>query len=211
MPAKPDPVLFKSAIHIAEPLHPRTNQADRASVMISQPSKHPAVVFSSLGLIYCLGTAGIPVHTVTESERSNSVISRYTVRHDRVPSYDSPELIDRLCEIGRTLDRKGVLMAHDDRVLHNISENRDRLSEYYLFLMPERSMVDRLLNKLKFVSLCEEYNLPAPASMEVYSEGDLERVRQKIEPPFLIKPAYRHFWYERDFIRAVGYYQKAYV
>ncbi|MEX2573506.1 MAG: hypothetical protein WD317_04380 [Balneolaceae bacterium] len=183
---------------------------------LSEKNTTPAVLIGEPGLVHCMSRHGIPVYTVSESSPSISSHSRYSDSHLTVSSYDSEEFIDELCALGQrladdTVGKKAVLMSHDDRVLLNISNHRDRLEKYFLFRLPPADRVRSLLDKLKFCRLCEKYNLPAPVSVEVSGVDDLEKAGKAITPPYLIKPGYRHYWYAPDFTDIVGSYQKAYV
>lgn len=171
----------------------------------------PVLVLGELSLVHCIGTAGIPVITASERERTSTAYSRYSSEHVVFSSYESEKFIDELCELGKKVGQKMVFVTYDDRVILNISKNRERLKEYYLFTLPDHKMVEQLLDKLLFCDLCEELDLPAPKSLRVSSEKDLIQNIDMLNPPYLIKPAYRHFWFHEDFTKIVGDYKKAYT
>lgn len=172
----------------------------------------PVITFGELGLIHCLGTADIPVYSASEKENSTSTAhSRYSGKHLTFSPYDSADFIDELSNVGKVFNDKAVLMGHDDRALLAISQNRERLAENFLFRFPDRDMVEQLLDKLLFIRLCEKHDLPAPASMEVSEKEELTPVPNKLEAPYIIKPAYQHYWYDDNFEEIVGSYQKAYI
>lgn len=178
---------------------------------ITSRSETPAIVIGEPGLVHCLGTEKIPVQTVSEDRSNISAWSRYSRKHHIFGQYDSDEFVDDLCELGRNLSSRPVLMSHDDRALLTISDNREKLSPHFRFLLPEKQMVEMLLDKLQFCRLCNRYDLPAPTSIEINDPEELHQVWDAITPPYLIKPGYRHYWYSPDFSRVVGTYQKAYV
>lgn len=176
--------------------------------------KNTVVTIGELGLIHCLGKEGIPVITTSEgkeSEKSLASYSRYSRKHLTFSSYESAEFIKELIEFGKSVDSKPVLMSHDDRALLNISENRDQLKKYFLFSLPEASIVYRILNKLMFCRLCKEFELPAPESKEISGFEQLPEVKYDLKPPYIIKPTFNHYWYDKKFQATVGNYQKAYV
>src|SRR5690625_1076134 len=178
---------------------------------VTSRSEPPAIVIGEPGLVHCLGTEKIPVQTVSEDRSNISAWSRYSRKHHIFGQYDSDEFVDDLCNLGRNLSSRPVLMSHDDRALLTISDNREKLSPHFRFLLPEKQMVEMLLDKLQFCRLCNRYDLPAPASIEINDPDELHQVWDVITPPYLIKPGYRHYWYSPDFSRVVGTYQKAYV
>lgn len=181
------------------------------SVKEKQNDTLPQVlVLGELSLVHCLGTAGIPVVTASERKRTPESFSRYSTRHLVFSSYESGAFVDELCEFGEQWGRKSVLVTYDDRVILNISKNRERLGKHFLFLLPDHRVVEQLLDKLQFCELARQYDLPVPTSIRVSSQEELQRKLDVLEPPFLIKPAYRHYWFHEDFTAEVGKYQKAY-
>ncbi|MEX0719060.1 MAG: ATP-grasp domain-containing protein [Balneolaceae bacterium] len=173
--------------------------------------KQPVLVCSEIGLVRCLGAAGIPVLTGTEESDNSALYSRYSKKRFNFSSYESEEFIQELINIGKELDYKPVLMSYDDRLIINISRHREELLKYYNFLLPEEEMVENLLDKMAFIKLADEYNLPAPASVKVSEEKDLNQIEDQLKKPYLIKPTYRHHWFHKDFPEVVGSYKKAFV
>lgn len=178
---------------------------------MSSYGQPPVLVLGELSLVHCIGTAGIPVITASEKKQTSTAYSKYSSEHVVFSSYESEEFINELCELGKKNGQKLVFVTYDDRVILNISKHRQRLEEHYLFLLPDHERVEQLLDKLRFCELCEERNLPAPQTLRVTSDRDLTPQKIKtLQAPYLIKPAYRHYWFHEDFTEVVGNYQKAY-
>ncbi|HEX6983581.1 MAG TPA: ATP-grasp domain-containing protein [Balneolaceae bacterium] len=177
--------------------------------MINQ--KSPVLTFSALGLIHCLGTAGIPVYTASEEKPNVASYSRYSKKHTIFSPFASEAFIDELCDLGNSFDGKIALMWTHDGAGLNISNNRERLKENFLFRLPHPEMVKKILNKLLFCRLCEEYDLPAPESVEVSQLDELKKAKKRLKAPFIIKPAHTYYWYHKDFSKIIGNYQKAFI
>lgn len=173
--------------------------------------KPPALICSEIGLVRCLGSAGIPVITGTEEAANSALYSRYSRKRILFSSYESEQFIQELCDFGKSLDYKPVLMSYDDRLILNVSRHRDELMKYYRFLLPAEEMIENLLDKLKFVELADEYKLPVPASVKVSQTSDLNAVGERLKKPYLIKPLYRHHWFHEEFQQIVGSYKKAFI
>ena len=124
----------------------RSNPSKTARRDVTFRSETPAIVIGEPGLVHCLGTEKIPVHTVSEDHANMSSWSRYSRRHYVLGQYDTDEFVDDLCRLGRSLSSKPVLMSHDDRALLTISENREKLSPHFRFLLPDKQMVEMLLD-----------------------------------------------------------------
>lgn len=174
-------------------------------------NKVPVIAFGELGLVHCLGTAGVPVYTASEGEKNIASYSRYSKDHIIFSTYESQDFIEELNALGDTMDEKAVIMCHDDRAMLSISNYRERLKKNFLFRLPKAKMVKGILDKLAFCRVCEKYNLPAPSSSKISSLGELTAVRDKLKSPYIIKPPYRHLWYGDEFKKTVGRYQKAFI
>lgn len=171
--------------------------------------QNPALVLGELGLISSLGDMGIPLIVGSEIEDNPVFSSRYADRKVVFSAYDTKEFIDELCELGKSLSLKAVLFSDDDRAILNISNNRDRLKDYYHFLYPSLDRVSGILDKQRFVELSSKYELPAPASYTVTNVDDFEIAAPNLEYPCIVKPSQRHFWWGKEFVDAVGFYKKA--
>lgn len=179
--------------------------------MFQKRKKDPALVCSEIGLVRSLGAAGIPTYTGTEEAENATLYSRYSNKQFVFSSYESDQFIRELIELGKELEYKPVLMSYDDRLIRNISGQRDRLLNYYRFLLPNHEMVENLLDKQRFVELAREFDLPTPGSIRVSNQSDLKLVDKDLKTPYLIKPLYRHHWFHEDFTEVIGSYQKAFV
>lgn len=175
------------------------------------PQKQPALVCSEIGLVHCLGAAGISALTGTENNENSALYSRYSKMRILFSSYESRQFIDELCDLSKKLEYKPVLLSYDDRLILNISRNREKLSKYYRFLLPDIDTVEKILDKKKFIKLSDEFQLPVPASIQVSQKSDLKQAVEKLKKPYLIKPFYRHHWFHKDFPRIVGTYKKAFI
>ncbi|HEX6983579.1 MAG TPA: ATP-grasp domain-containing protein [Balneolaceae bacterium] len=171
--------------------------------------ENPVLVIGEMGLVRSLGEMDLPLFLGTEIEKNIAAHSRYVKQRFFFSPYDSEEFIDELCELGYYFKKKPVILSDDDRAILNISENRNKLKAYYLFLYPERKTVNKILNKQYFSELAERHELPVPVSYQTTSSRDFREVASKINYPCIIKPTQRHFWWGDDFIEQMGHYQKA--
>lgn len=200
-------IVFKSGLKNSKQRNLKAVPLDRAR----EPMEQAPLICSEVNLIRCLGAAGINVLTGTDDVGNNAIYSRYSKNWTFFSPYDSKEFIEELCELGKTLNYKPVIMSYDDRLILNISRYREKLSDYYQFLLPEKEMVEKLLDKIKFIELSKDYDLPVPKSVNILKPDDIRKVKGKLQKPYLIKPVYRHDWFDKNFTKIVGPYKKAYV
>lgn len=102
------------------------------------------------------------------------------------------DLIEKLILSVRELDHKPVLFIASDTDLEIISNYRDILSEHFLFSLPSDTIIDKILNKEKFIELAEELDLPIPKSQKIDNIYDFKGINLKINFPFIIKPSWRN-------------------
>ena len=111
---------------------------------------------------------------------------------------DSAELIDALETLGPTLPSRAVLVPCTDLAVMNISANRARLLPWFHIRLPEHSMVERLTDKLEFVSFALENELPIPRTFLLRSREDAEAAASSAVYPCVLKPALRSVAWDAD-------------
>lgn len=199
-----------------ETAHPRTAKSSmlkKAEVVQTKPGKshkNPVLILGNVGLVYSLASLGAPIYVGAERRKNPSFYSRLIKKSIVFSTYRSEKFIDELCEFGKTLDNKAVILSDDDDALYTISKYRERLKPYFHFLFPEDSIVNKVLDKQEFTKLSQYYELPVPASFEVSSMEDLKKYAIQCTFPCIIKPVFRSDWYHKDFTKIVGAYKKAY-
>jgi D-aspartate ligase len=119
-------------------------------------------VLGRIDLVRALGRGGI---------RSVVVGSPHDpIRHSR--------LVERVIERDELLeaDAPAPLFYDSDAALQFVSRERERLAARYRFVIPERELVDELLDKERFAALAERLGLPVPRSVALSARdgiGDL--------------------------------------
>lgn len=168
----------------------------------------PALVLGEIGLVQNLGKAGIPVYVGSEIENNPSLYSRYTKHKLYFSDYKSEEFIDELCEFGKSLRQKAVILSDDDHAILNIAQNQERLKEWFLFSFPPPEIVEKLLDKQLFCELIDKHELPSPRSVILSGLEDFNKM-PALKFPCIIKPSFKQAWWDSDFEKEVGAYQKA--
>jgi len=147
-----------------------------------------------------LGKVNIPTVVLTP-RRSRQLFSfskycTYIICPDL--KIDEKKYIDFLINLGKKLTTKGVLFPTSDIDLHVLLKHRDFLEKYFIFPMAELNIVDKLLDKDKFYTLLEEYNIPHAKTYFPNNNDELLKISEKISLPCIIKPAYSGY-FRRDF------------
>lgn len=100
----------------------------------------------------------------------------------------SLEFIEELTSLGRNLDQKAVLFPCNDMNVLLVSQNRDRLKDYFHIMLPENDVIEMLMNKLRLYSYAQENGFPIPRTFFLKNTSDLESAIGEINFPGILKP-----------------------
>ena len=92
---------------------------------------------------------------------------------------------------GHDAKNKIILLISQDYVVRAVSSQRNELSKYYHFVLPEHDIVERLLDKTKFHEWAYEAGHSVPGTFMVKDEAELESVLSTIKYPAILKPSER--------------------
>ena len=153
---------------------------------------HPAVVLdlsaNGIGIVRSLGRKGIQVFAYDTAPKYKNGRTRYAscggCPH---PIYNERELLQFLLEVARKLPHKAVLLAGSDDYVSFISKNREALSDYYHFLLPDPALVEAVLDKRQTYELAVKHSVPCPKTWIIGKDDRLEDLGQ-ITFPCILKP-----------------------
>ncbi len=152
----------------------------------------------SLPVIRLLGKDKIPVtgffgKSIHEQPFQNIIkVSKYLneIKFFNEDNY-SENLISALIDYARRNKEKPVLFLASDTDLLTISENREKLEKFYLFTLPEKETLKKILNKEQFIDLAKELHLPVPKSLKLSDLSSIDLITKELRYPFIIKPSWR--------------------
>lgn len=158
--------------------------------------KNKAVVLGAnyyvgLSIIRCLGRNGVHVVAVDYSEESRyGAKSKYLSEKHLAPHYkkDPQGLCDFLIKYAKKQDAKPVLYPGADPYVEFIDTFFDELKEHYLFPMDKKGVWTEIMDKYKMSQLAHKYGVLVPETIDSKEENLIERVREEIKYPCIIKP-----------------------
>ncbi len=153
----------------------------------------PAAVVLGLDTITGLQSArilaarGVPVIGVTND------LGHYACRTracTRVVQADlrSEDVVDVLVRLGPELGDRAALFPCTDLTVLQISQNRERLAQWYHVALPEHSVVEMLMDKVGFLQHALENDLPIPGTVLIDDRADAERAARTLTFPVALKP-----------------------
>jgi predicted ATP-grasp superfamily ATP-dependent carboligase len=156
----------------------------------------PAVVLqasgpNALGIVRCLGRAGIPVIACDHDPAALGLLSRYaTPRTTRDPLTDRDGFLADLEAIGRSLPGRGVLFATHDEALAAIGPSEDRLDRWFHRPWSPWPVLENVLDKRHQHAVARSIGFPVPATVEPHDEGDVAAAARELRFPVVLKPGF---------------------
>jgi predicted ATP-grasp superfamily ATP-dependent carboligase len=96
-----------------------------------------------------------------------------------------------------------MIPTADDEVLR-ISENRQKLEEFFLFVLADHWILQSCVEKRHFYPLVEKLGFPSPLTFFPESLQEVETLSRELEFPFLVKPsrslAFQEKFHRKSFV-----------
>jgi D-aspartate ligase len=153
---------------------------------------------NGLGVARSLGREGISVIGMDFSSEApglrstycNPVLGPHPIKHPE-------QVLSILLNVGKRLGEKGVLYPAADEYVLFTSRHRRELAEYFRLAIPPEKVVESILNKRTQYMLAKEAGVNYPNTYFPESPSDVEKIKDEIKYPVIIKPYYPHLWIPR--------------
>lgn len=107
------------------------------------------------------------------------------------------EFIDGLVQLGQGFEQKAVLFPSTDMCVLRISRNRAALEPYYHIALPQPEVVEKLMNKLRFLEYALEQKLPIPKTFLLRNRAEATVAASALNFPCILKPPMKTAEWER--------------
>jgi D-aspartate ligase len=168
----------------------RTKELIPMSRAYGSDEKVAAVVvgcsLNGLGVVRSLARENVPIIAVDCKRIEPALWSRHVRRH-LIRSFVGQEFVDDMIRLGTMFTRRPVLLLTDEDVVHSVSENRDALSKWFRFCLPEDRVVKMLSSKASFHEFSSRHNFPVPRSAILQTPADLGQLA-RLRFPCVLKP-----------------------
>lgn len=159
--------------------------------------EHSAVILdlsaNGVGIIRSLAKKGIKVYAFDTKKPYKIGKSRLaTCGICPSPLTEEKKLLDFLIDLSKKIGSKPVLYTGADDYVQFISKNRDELLKYFLFLFPDDSLIEQVLDKNKTYELAIKHNIPCPRTYVVDNKEELEDAISTLDFPCILKPVLGH-------------------
>lgn len=160
---------------------------------------------NGLGVVRSLGRQGVPVVAI-HPRMESTMYSKYCegmVFPD--VEFEENRFLEMLLDIGRRLDQPGILFPTGDAYVNFVSKNREVLSQYFKYALPEKDVLQRLLNKKTQYTLVKKLDIPLPNTFYPANYEELEKISCEINYPVIVKPALTTEWRKKFPVKKVEY------
>lgn len=149
-----------------------------------------------LAAVRNIARKGIPV-IITDHDDCIGRYSRYCSAFFRAPPPSATtEYADFLIDLAKREGLQGwVLIADSDELVHAISINKERLSEYYRVSVPDWDVTEKVYVKANTYRIAKEHGIPIPDTL--FSSSLDELLSMDIKYPAVLKPSIRDHFYSK--------------
>ena len=158
-----------------------------AVVLIPDRESRP----TALGIVRCLGRAGLPVIAVSPRRNTPSLFSRHVTRRVIVPSLEQdPEAwTSGLIAFARSLVDKPVLYPLSDEQVWAIHQHRDELARYFRYAFLSDDTLLSCIDKREMYRMCKTAGIETGQVLSVPKDGAFQDVVDQVVFPSVLKPA----------------------
>ena len=146
--------------------------------------------FPALATVRHLTSKGIPVIGIAQDRKDHNCRTN-SVEKIIYTNKSSEELIFTLEKLGKRLSQKAVLITGEEPNVLVVSRYRERLENYYYIIMPEKDVVETLVDKIRFIEYAQKTGLPIPRSYIIKDDNDINCASDEITYPAILKPTIR--------------------
>lgn len=150
-----------------------------------------------LDIARSLHKRGIPVYGV---DHDKYAVGKYSNACQLVlspdPQKDSEAYLEFLVRFSKQLGCKPLLIPLSDEHVLVISRHRERLSDYYEFVMPDKETIEALCTKVGLIEVARRLNIPAPLTFFPKSADEIDQIAAQIPYPAILKPGESPQWHD---------------
>ena len=151
---------------------------------------------AGLAVIRALASGGVPVIAVCHSHGEPGLVSRHAWLRLRGPHPEDAEeeLVAFLLQLGER-HPGALLVPTTDEGVTAVARHKPALRQRFAVACMDQQVVERFLDKWQTACVAERHGVPAPITFVPESVADLERRRDQLAYPCVVKPRDSHVFY----------------
>ncbi|MDQ3767660.1 MAG: carboxylate--amine ligase [Actinomycetota bacterium] len=115
-----------------------------------------------------------------------------------VDTEDAGACVEALTKLGRELDQKGALFPCTDMSVLAISRHREELRRWFHVTLPPPDALELLMDKVDFLKLAQERELPIPRTVFLTTREDAEEAAMALSYPAVVKPRVKSWEWQQQ-------------
>lgn len=153
----------------------------------------PGFSLTSLSTARCLARSGFDIISIG----CRGIAYKMPMYFSNIPEKKvliNPEenMVQALMDIKGEFGEPPVLLLTEDKHVVEVSNDRALIDKYYNFLIPDKDLVDQLMDKNKFAKLAEKEHFKVPKTLEITELKEIYDFIRVYSFPFVLKPYLRH-------------------
>lgn len=146
--------------------------------------------FPALATVRHLVSKGIPVIGIAQDRKDHNCKTN-SVEEIIYTDKSNEELINTLEKLGKRFSQKAVLITGEEPNVLVVSRFRERLEKYFHIIMPDKNVVETLVDKILFIEYAQKSGLPIPRSYIIKNDNEIDCAGDEITYPAILKPTIR--------------------
>jgi len=149
--------------------------------------------YGALSVVKALGMEGVQVILLSPDPHDHACYSRFVSEKVIIPDPmdDSDELLDILMETKQNWDGALLIPTLDEYVIF-VSQNIEKLRNRYVFTIQDWGVINKIINKNLLYPEAQKVAVPAPRIFTPDSVQSLNKWRNEISYPCILKPSETH-------------------
>ncbi len=172
------------------------------SIQQNPSNRDVPVVIGNLMLGRCFTLAKVPFIGITSRNDLRITYSRYCIQGAQMPNPEQnpEEAFAWLQNLVTQIGEGHPLFCSNDAHLKMMLNHWDAMREMFRFVTVDKTMLENILNKEKFIQFAQNENFPLP---QTFTETELNDIKS-ITFPVIVKPIIRIHWFNSRAVKKYG-------
>jgi len=110
------------------------------------------------------------------------------------PLKEEKKFIKYLIEFGKSIHERPIIFIASDDFLISVSRNREILKKYFIYNLPDRELIDKIMDKFKQYKLAKRAGIPVPNTFYPEKNEELNELKKILKYPVFIKALDVNSW-----------------
>ncbi len=164
------------------------------------------MLHGDLNMLRCFAGTGVRTVILSSDPEDPCFFSRHCGQRRLIAdaAVDPTGALADLRELGKLVPGRPVFFYGDDAMLLLVSRHRKELGDRFRFLLPAATLVEALVDKLRFAALARELSLPVPRTVTSTEHRTGAEIAAELPLPVILKPFCHLGWRTSPAVLGLG-------